>query len=338
MIIDDQHYDIIIVGSGAGGGTLAQKLAPTGKKILVLERGDRMPLTEQNRADIDVFQKGRYRSPEQWYDTEGEPFSPQMNYAVGGNTKIYNATLMRMREQDFEAVTYQDGITPEWPIKYVDWEPYYAEAEHLYQVHGDQQNDPTEPVHSQPYPHKPAEHPDLMQPVVELIAGEGLHPTALPVSLTRRDDDPTGDAEVFGIDRALAYDNVTLKTSAKVVGLHTSPSGTEIKGVQTEVGQATYLFTADIVVLACGAVNSAALMLDSANDKHPNGLANGSDQLGRNLMKPLMTVIVERDAGENNGCFPPSISVNDFYWGDQRNYHYPMGHIENSGGLLQDFG
>ncbi len=337
MIIDDQHYDIIIVGTGAGGGTLAQKLAPTGKRILVLERGDRMPLEEQNRADVDVFQKGRYRSPEQWYDEEGEPFSPQMNYAVGGNTKIYNATLMRMRERDFEAVTYQDGIAPEWPVKYADWEPYYTEAEQLYQVHGNQQDDPTEPAHSQAYPYSELEHPKLMGPIVKLIKAEGLHPTSLPTSITRRDDDPSGDAEVFGIDLALKHDNVTLKTAAIVTALHTNPTGTEIKGVQANVGAQTILFTADIVVLACGAVNSAALMLDSANEKHPDGLANGSSLLGRNLMKHLMTVIIERDATKNDGTFVPSISVNDFYWGDQRGYYdYPMGHIENSGGLLQD--
>ncbi|MEL6158636.1 MAG: GMC family oxidoreductase [Cyanobacteria bacterium J06627_32] len=340
MIIDDQHYDIIIVGTGAGGGTLAQKLAPTGKRILVLERGDRMALEEQNRADVDVFKKGRYRSPEQWYDREGEPFSPQMNYAVGGNTKIYNATLMRMRDRDFEAVTYQDGITPEWPLKYADWEPYYTQAEQLYQVHGDASNDPTEPAHSAAYPYPATDHPTLMKPVVKQIKAEGLHPTVLPTSLTRQSDDPTGDAEVFGIDKAIQHTNVILRTSATVTALHTNPTGTEIRGVQTviksDTSEQTFLFKADIVVLACGAVNSAALMLDSANEKHPNGLANRSDQLGRNLMKHLMTVIVERDAGKNDGTFPPSISVNDFYWGDQRNYHYPMGHIENSGGLLQD--
>ncbi|MGB3573533.1 MAG: GMC family oxidoreductase [Phormidesmis sp.] len=365
MIIDDQHYDIIIVGTGAGGGTLAQKLAPTGKRILVLERGDRMPLEEQNRANVDVFQKGRYRSPEQWYDEEGEPFSPQMNYAVGGNTKIYNATLMRMRERDFEAVTYQDGITPEWPIKYAEWELYYTQAEQLYQVHGDQQSDPTEPAHSKTYPYSAIDHPKLMEPIVKLIKAEGLHPTSLPTSLTRREDDPSGDAEVFGIDLALKYDNVTLRTAAIVTALHTNPTGTEIKAVQaeiridaqtgtqtdaqtnaqtgtgaaadTEIQKETFLFTADIVVLACGAVNSAALMLDSANEKHPDGLANGSGMLGRNLMKHLMTVIIERDATQNDGTFVPSISVNDYYWGDQRGYYdYPMGHIENSGGLLQD--
>ena len=335
MIIDDRHYDVIIVGTGAGGGTLAQKLAPTGQRILILERGTVMSLEEQNRADVDVFKKARYRAPEQWYDQEGEPFSPQTNYAVGGNTKIYNATLMRMRDRDFEAVTYQDGVTPEWPIKYADWEPYYTAAEQLYQVHGDYHSDPTEPAHSQDYPHGAVDHSPVIQPFVDLIEERGLHPTSLPMSLTNQDDDPTGDSEVFGIDLALKHDNVILKMNARVVELHTNVTGTEVSGVQAEIDGQSFLFKASIVVLACGAVNSAALMLDSANEKHPNGLANGSDQLGRNLMKHLMTVIVEREAAENDGTFMPSVSVNDFYWGDDY-FKYPMGHIENSGGLLQD--
>lgn len=335
MIIDDQHYDVIIVGTGAGGGTLAQALAPTGKRILILERGERMALEDQNRANVDVFKKERYHAPEQWYDEAGEPFSPQTNYAVGGNTKIYNATLMRMRDRDFETVTYQDGITPEWPLKYKDWEPYYTAAEHLYQVHGDAKADPTEPARSSDYLHPAVDHAPVIQPIVEAIAGKGLNPTSLPMSLTQQGDDPSGDAEAFGIDLAIAHKNVTLKTNAKVVGLHTNPTGTEIKGVQAEVGDQSVMFTADIVVLACGAVNSAALMLASANDRHPHGLANRSDQLGRNLMKHLMTVIIERGAAENDGKFLPSVSINDYYWGDEY-YKFPMGHIENSGGLLQD--
>lgn len=335
MIIDDQHYDVIIVGTGAGGGTLAQKLAPTGKRILILERGVEMPLADQNRADVDLFKKERYHAPEQWYDQAGEPFSPQTNYAVGGNTKIYTASLMRMRDRDFEAVTYQEGIAPEWPFNYADLEPYYTDAEQLYQVHGDYQNDPTEPKHSADYPYESVDHEPLMQPIIEAIARQGLHPTPLPVSLTRQEDDPTGDAEVFGINLALKHSNVTLKRNARVVSLHTNPTGTLIKGVQAEVGEQPMLFSGDIVVLACGAVNSAALMLASANEKHPNGLANRSDQLGRNLMKHQMTVIVERFTKTNSGKFPRSVSVNDFYWGD-RDFDYPMGHIENSGGLLQD--
>jgi len=335
MIIDDQQYDIIIVGTGAGGGTLAQKLAPTGKRILILERGSAMALEDQNLAGVDVLRNKRYHAPEQWYDQSGEPFSPQTNYAIGGNTKIYGASLMRMRERDFESVPYQEGIAPEWPIKYADLEPYYTAAEQLYQVHGDAKQDPTEPAHSRDYSYPAVDHAPVMQPIVDAIATQGLHPTPLPLSLTRQDDDPTGDSETFGINLALQHDNVTLKTTARVVSLHTNPAGTEIKGVQTDVGGQAILYTSHIVVLACGAVNSAALLLASINDKHPNGLANGSDQVGRNLMKHQMTVIVERGAVNNSGTFPRSVSINDFYWGDP-NYNYPMGHIENSGGLLQD--
>lgn len=335
MIIDDQHYDVIIVGTGAGGGTLAQKLAPTGKKILILERGDRMALSEQNRANVDVFKKERYHAPEQWYDQAGEPFSPQTNYAVGGNTKIYSATLMRMRDRDFTAVKHQEGIAPEWPFQYSDLEPYYTAAEQLYQVHGNLQNDPTEPAHGEAYPFPALDHEPLMQPIVEGLSKQGLHPACLPLSLTRQDDDPTGDSEVFGINPALKLDNVTLKTPAKVVALHTNPSGTEIKGVQAEVGDQPTLFSGDIVVLACGAVNSAALLLDSANESHPQGLANSSDLVGRNLMKHQLTVIVEKASKPHSGEFLRSVSVNDFYWGN-RDYDYPMGHIEDSGGLLRD--
>ncbi|EKV00039.1 choline dehydrogenase-like flavoprotein [Leptolyngbya sp. PCC 7375] len=335
MIIDDQHYDIIIVGTGAGGGTLAQKLAPTGKRILILERGTGMALEEQNPAGVDVLKKTKYHASEQWYDQSGEPFSPQTNYAIGGNTKIYGASLMRMRDRDFGAVKYQDGVASAWPIQYADLEPYYTAAEQLYQVHGDPGKDPTEPNHSSAYPHGAVDHEPLMQPIVEAIAQQGLHPAPLPVSLTRQADDPTGDAEVFGINPALKYDNVTLQTSAKVVSLHTNPTGTEIKGVQAEIGDQAILFAGDIVVLACGAVNSAALMLSSANAKHTQGLANSSGQVGRNLMKHQMTMIVERSAANNSGTFPQSVSINDFYWGDG-DYEYPMGHIENTGGLLQD--
>ncbi|MEO1591922.1 MAG: GMC family oxidoreductase [Cyanobacteria bacterium J06632_22] len=335
MIIDDQHFDVIIIGTGAGGGTLAQKLAPSGKRILLLERGDRMALRDQNVANVDVFKKARYHAPEQWYDQAGEPFAPQTNYAVGGNTKIYGASLMRMRERDFEAVQHQDGVAPEWPLKYSDFEPYYTTAEQLYQVHGDAGQDPTEPRHSADYPFPAVDHEPLMQRLIDGIAQQNLHPAPLPLSLTRQADDPTGDAEVFGVNAAIQHNNVTFKTNARVVSLHTNPSGSEIKGVQAQVGDQPILFFGDVVVLACGAVNSAILMLASANEKHPNGLANGSDQVGRNLMRHQMTVIVERGGTNNSGTFPRSVSVNDFYWGDG-DYPYPMGHIENSGGLLQD--
>jgi len=174
MIIDDQSYDLIIVGTGAGGGTLAQKLAPTGKKILILERGDFMPLEEQNQSSVDIFKRERYHAPEQWYDSAGEPFSPQMNYAIGGNTKIYGATLLRFREQDFETVKHQAGISPEWCLKYTDFEPYYTEAETLYKVHGQTTGDPTEPPRSADYPFPPVAQMPQMAEISAAIAQQEI--------------------------------------------------------------------------------------------------------------------------------------------------------------------
>lgn len=334
MIIDDQYYDIIIVGTGAGGGTLLHKLTPTGKKILILERGDFMPLEEQNRSNVDIFKKERYHAPEEWLDSNGEPFSPQTNYAVGGNTKVYGAALLRLRERDFEAVNHQEGVSPEWCVKYAEFEPYYTEAEQLYMVHGEAGADPTEPPRSAEYPYPAVPHEPCIQEAIAAIAEQGVHPTTLPLTLTRQTDDPTGDSEVFGIAPALKSPNVTLKTSARVVCLHTNPSGKAVKAVQAEIDGQAYLFLGDIVVLACGAVNSAAVLLRSHNEKHPNGLANRSDQVGRNLMKHQMSAVVQLSA-PNSGKFLRSVSVNDFYWGDQ-DFHYPMGHIQNTGGLLQD--
>lgn len=335
MIIDDQYYDIIIVGTGAGGGTLAAKLAATGKKILILERGNFMPLEEQNRSNVDIFKRERYHAPEQWYDKAGEPFSPQMNYAIGGNTKIYGAVLTRFREQDFETVNHQSGISPEWGVKYREFEPYYTEAEQLYKVHGQVGADPTEPPHSQAFPFPPISHDSQMEALVEAMVQQNLHPAPLPLGLTRETDDPTNDSEVSGIVPALKHPNVMLKTGARVVCLHTNPSGRAVKGVEAEIVGQSYLFLGEIVILACGAVNSAALLLRSGSDLYPNGLANSSGLVGRNLMKSLMTVVVQLSTKPNSGCFQRSVSVNDFYWGD-RDFPYPMGHIQNSGGLLTD--
>ncbi len=334
MIIDDQYYDIIIIGTGAGGGTLARKLAPSGKKILILERGDFMPLKDQNRSNVDVFKKERYRAPEQWYDLAGEPFSPQTNYAVGGNTKIYGAVLMRMRERDFEAVSHEEGVSPEWGLKYKDFEPYYTEAEQLYRVHGQAGTDPTEPPRSADYPYPAIAPEPQIQEVVEAIAQQGYHPTPLPLGLTDQEEDPTNDSEVSGIVPALKFPNVTLKTSAKVTGLRTNPSGKVVKAVEANVNGQAYLFLGDIVVLACGAINSAAVLLRSMNEIHPSGLANSSDQVGRNLMKQIISSVVQVSP-PNTGKFQRSVSVNDFYWGE-KDFPYPMGHIQNTGGLLRD--
>lgn len=333
MIIDDRFYDIIIVGTGAGGGTLTRKLAPTGKNILVLERGGFLEKESSELVEVEVFKKEDYHAPEQWYDSEGESFYPQTCYSVGGNTKMYSGALLRMREKDFEAVQHQDGISPEWGLKYQDFEPYYTEAEKLYRAHGKAGDDPTEPSRSEDYPFSPLEHEANIEDIGDRLAKYGLHPAYLPIGLG---DQGRTDSEDTGVTPAIkASNNVTLKTGAKVVCLHTNPSGSTVKAVEAEIDGQSYLFMGNIIVLACGAINSAALLLRSANEKHPQGLANSSDLVGRNLMKHLMTVILQQSPQPNSGLFQRTLYINDFYWGDD-NFTYPMGHIQNSGGILQD--
>lgn len=332
MIVDDQYYDVIIVGTGAGGGTLARKLAPTGKKILLLDRGELIYRESSELVDTEIFKKEQFHAPESWYDNTGEPFYPQTYYAVGGNTKIWSGVLQRMREGDFEEVKHQGGISPAWALKYQDFEPYYTEAEKLYQVHGKVEDDPTEPPHSEPYPFAEVAHEPMVQRIGESLTEQGLHPFYLPLGLGDRG---RTDAEDTGVSPVLKNENVTLKTSAQVVCLHTNPSGSEIKAVQAKIGEQSYLFLGDIIVLACGAVNSAALLLRSANEKHPNGIANGSGLVGRNLMKQLLSVVVQLTATSNSGTFSRTLGLNDFYWGD-KDFPYPMGHVQNSGGIFQD--
>ncbi|MEO1765010.1 MAG: GMC family oxidoreductase [Cyanobacteria bacterium J06629_18] len=333
MIIDDQNYDVIIIGTGAGGGTLAHKLAPTGKKILVLEQGDFLEKESSELVDVEVFKKEDFHAPEQWYDAESEPFNPQTSYSVGGNTKIYSGVLQRMREQDFEKVQHQDGVSPEWEVKYKDFEPYYTEAEKLYQVHGKTGDDSTEPFRSEDFPFPVVDSEPQVEDICNRIANQGLHPAFLPIGVGNQG---RTDSEDTGISPTIkSYDNVTLKTKAQVVCLHTNPTGTEVKAVEAKIGEQSYLFMGNIIVLSCGAINSAALLLRSANEKHPKGLANSSDLLGCNLTKQLMTVLVQITNKSNSGLFQRTRYINDFYWGD-KNFNFPMGHIQNSGGILQD--
>ncbi len=333
MIIDDQFYDVIIVGTGAGGGTLTRKLAEAGQKILVLEQGEFTEKESSELVEVEVFKKEDYHAPENWYDNAGEPFQPQSFYCVGGNTKIYSGVLMRLRERDFQQIEHQDGISPEWPLKYQDFEPYYTEAEKLYRAHGKVGEDPTEPPRTEDYPLTPVERIPQIQEISDRLSQYGLHPCHLAIGIG---DEGRTDSEDTGVSPAIrAGHDVTLRTSAKVVALHTNPSGTEVKAVEAIIKGQSYLFISHIVVLACGAINSAALLLRSANEKHPRGLGNSSDLVGRNLMKHLMSVILQQSPQPNSGLFQRSLYINDFYWGDQ-DFPYPMGQIQDSGGILQD--
>src|SRR3954465_1030268 len=140
-----EAYDVIIVGTGAGGGTLARHLAPSGKRILLLERGDWLPREPANWDTAEVFVNNRYISEDKWTDGAGKKFQPQVHYFVGGATKLYGAALYRLRAEDFGELRHHDGISPAWPIGYDVMEPYYTKAEWLYRGHGARGGDPTEP-------------------------------------------------------------------------------------------------------------------------------------------------------------------------------------------------
>jgi choline dehydrogenase-like flavoprotein len=343
-------YDVIVIGSGAGGGTLVHRLAPSGKRILLLERGDWLPRGPGNWSAHDVFVDNRYVSPDTWYDADDKPFQPQVHYFVGGATKLYGAALYRLRAEDFGELMHADGPSPAWPVGYDEFEPYYTQAEALYQVHGARGEDPTEPPASAPYPFPPVSHEPRIQQLADDLAAAGHHPfhapcgvmldeADMPYSRCVRCGDCDGfpcavhaksDAEVLAVRPALEHPNVTLLTNAEAVRLQTDATGRSVTGVVVRRGEDEETYAADIVVVSCGAANSARLLLASASDKHPSGLANGSDQVGRNYMFHNSQAVLALSKDENPTVFQKTLGINDFYFGDGNGGH-PLGNIQMVG-------
>ena len=248
------HYDVIIIGTGAGGGTLAYKLAPSGKRILLLERGDYVPREKDNWNSTAVNAQGKYQTKEIWRDKDGKELHPHTNYYVGGNTKFYGAALFRLRKEDFSEIRHHGGVSPAWPISYQDLEPYYTQAERLYQVHGERGEDPTEPPASTPYPHPAVSHEPRMQQLSEDFARVGLRPFHTPLGVMLDEKNPRSskcircstcdgypclvyaksDAQVVSVDPALEHRNLTLLTNAYVSRLEASPSGREVTAVHVQ--------------------------------------------------------------------------------------------------------
>ena len=331
-------YDVIIIGTGAGGGTLARHLAPSGKRILLLERGDWLPRELENWLTEAVFVDNRYVSPDTWYDASGKPFQPGVHYFVGGATKMYGAALYRLRKEDFGELQHHDGVSPAWPISYDELEPYYTLAEQHYHVHGARGEDPTEPPASAPYPHPAVSHEPRIQQLADDLAAAGYRPFHAPCGIMLDEANPPfstcircatcdgfpclvhakSDAEVLGVRPALEHPNVTLLTNAKVVRLETNDGGTAVTEVVVERDGVEERFAGDVVVVACGAANTAKLLLQSASDKHPNGLANGSDQVGRNYMFHDSTAVLALSREENPTAYQKTLGLNDFYFGDGR--------------------
>lgn len=349
MAASGNHYDVIIIGTGAGGGALLHRLAASGKKILVLERGGFLPREKENWDTAAVFQENRYHTKEVWEDRNGKPLHPGTGYWVGGNTKVYGAALFRLRKEDFGELKHVGGISPAWPLGYDDFEPYYGQAEELFNVHGQRGLDPTEPPISRDYPHPPVSNEPRIQELFDSLSQNGYRPFPVPVGIKLNEADPAeslcircdtcdgypclvhakADADVNCVRPVYQQSHITLFTGAKVTRLLTTPAGNEISGVEAEIeDQGPMTFSGDLVVVACGAINSAALLLRSANDQHPHGLANRSDQVGRNFMFHQAGAILSIHAKKKNlSRYMKTFAVNDFYFGD-KDFPHPLGNVQ----------
>ncbi|HEY6451145.1 MAG TPA: GMC family oxidoreductase [Steroidobacteraceae bacterium] len=349
--VADAHYDLIVIGSGPGGASLAHRLAPTGKRILLLERGDYLPRTRANWDAQHVFVDGAYQAQETWFGRDGRSFHPGLHYFVGGNSKVYGAALLRLRERDFGEIRHADGLSPAWPLTYADFEPYYAQAERLYHVHGQRGEDPNEPPSSGPFPYPAVSHEPAIQALSDRLAGSGLHPFHLPLGILLDEQDgratPTStcircdtfdgfpcplngkaDAQVICVDPALrAHPNLTLLTGAYVERLETDAGGGAVTTVHASREGRPEQYSADIVVVACGALCSALLLLRSASERHPQGLGNGSGQLGRNYMRHNQSVLMALMRERNDTVFQKTLAVSDYYFAAD-DWPYPLGLIQ----------
>ena len=361
----DGSYDAIIIGSGAGGGTLALYLAQAGKKILILERGDFMPQEKLNWATSAVFLDNRYHTKEVWQTKDGKDLHPQQAYFVGGQTKVYGAAMFRMRAEDFGVVHQQGGVSPAWPITYADMEPFYTRAEELFHVHGDlgdappvpggfgSSYDPTEPFHSKKYPYPALANEPRMQSIEDDVRKLGIKTFPIPLGLKRNAADPESkcvrcdtcdgypclvhaksDSDINCIRKILHLPNVTLIRNARVTRLLTNASGLAVSAVEVDhPGSATPdTYTAGIFAVCAGAVNSAVILLQSANDKHPNGLANSSDQVGRNFMYHQADALLAISTHENKDSYTKTWGTNQWYLkDDDPSYPFPLGQVQPIG-------
>ena len=340
-------YDVVIIGSGAGGGTMAHALAPSGARILIVERGGPVPQEPENWDPAAVWKQLRYRATEKWLDATGAEFLPYTHYGLGGNTKFWGSVLYRLRREDFGEIQHADGVSPAWPIDYDTLAPWYDRAERLYHVHGEAGADPTDPPRG-PFPYAPIPHSSGMSAIVAALEAQGLHPSPLPLGLIRPGEEggcqlcntcnsfpcriqAKSDAEVCGVRPALAHPNVELWTRATALRLLTDPSGRSIEAAEIQREGGVVRVTAGRFVVSCGAVNSAALLLRSASDRHPDGLANSSGLVGRRYMAHLATMMQGFNPLKyNDTVFQKTVAINDFYLRGPGS-PYPLGQVQSQG-------
>jgi choline dehydrogenase-like flavoprotein len=322
--------DIVIIGSGMGGATLASGLAPSGARIVILERGEVLPDGPDARDARAIFQRGVYRPDETWIDGAGAPFNPGNYYYVGGNTKFYGAVLTRYRSQDFAPMEHAEGATPGWPFPYEELEAWYCRAEALYQVRGSLGDDPTEPKHSAPYPYPPVSDEPAIAAVRDRLKRVGLNPFSLPLGIDveawlKRAPTPWDafpdtrsgkmDAETCGLKAALAHPNIELRVRAEARRILVEADGKRVRGVEYVQDSEPRTLSAKLVAVCAGAVNSAVLLLQSRE----GGLANSSDAVGRHFMNHNLSAVLAIDPRSvNDSIYQKTLGINDFYLDDGR--------------------
>jgi choline dehydrogenase-like flavoprotein len=344
--------DIAVIGSGMGGGTLAYALRDSGSDVLLIEHGDFLPTERENWSFNAVHTRGRYKNSAAWRDVMArKDFVPGNYHYVGGSTKLYGATLPRFREADFAAIEHVDGTSPAWPIGYADLEPFYGQAEHLFRVHANKGEDPTDPWRSTDFPFPGVPHEGAMARLVESAKSQGLNPFSAPQAIDWRPGgrcvlsytcdsfacmvDAKGDADVAAVRPALSAQskNVRLLTNAEVIRLDTDTTGRRVTAAHIRHRGRRIQVHANRFVVACGAVNSAALLLRSASRTHPRGLANSSDQVGRNYMAHITTFFLAIDPRHRNeAIYQKTMGINDWYTAGSTN-QYPLGNVQGLGKL-----
>lgn len=353
--------DIVIIGSGIGGATIAAGLAASGAQILILEAGEHLTDRPENRDQEAIFQRSFFRPDELWYEQSGpagntentypegntentyNAFNPGNYYNVGGNSKFYGAVLARYRAEDFEEIQHKEGVSPAWPFAYDELEPWYNQAEQMYQVRGILGQDPTEPAHSQAYAFAPVPEEPAIAKVRERLKANGLHPYSLPlgVDIDRwlkksktpwdahpNSDDGKMDAETTALALALQHKNVRLQTGSRVTKLITAADGERIENVCYVKDGVEHKLSPRLVILSAGAVQSAALLLRSANTQHMQGLANSSGQVGRNFMNHNASAVLALSPWyKNTSVYQKTFGFNDFYLCDGEGGS-PLGNVQ----------
>jgi choline dehydrogenase-like flavoprotein len=349
--VPSEPYDIVIVGTGAGGGTLAYALRDTGRRVLMVERGGVVPQEPENWDVNEVFRRGRYRPDEWWLDGAGRPFKPGVHYLVGGNTKVYGASLPRFRRSDFGPVDHDGWISPAWPYSYDDLAPFYDEAERIFHVHG-ADDDPTL-VRQHDYPFPAVPHEPAVQALADKLQRAGYTPSHIPLGIDLRDGGrcircatcdgfpcrlhAKADADVCCVRPALERETVDLLTRSYVRRIVTNGRGDLVTGIEVEHDGACELIRCSSLVVSCGAVNSAALLLRSATNEHPDGLANKSGAVGRHYMAHNNSAMLWVDPVRRNPTiFQKTLYINDFYEPHGRDHRHPLGSIQMIGKVQKE--